>query len=260
MDEMTPMTQAQFPDLKDAGVLVTGGGSGIGASLVEAFAMQGAKVSFIDIAEEPSLALVKRLAPTAPHPVHFFKTDLRDIAAIGKTVEAAASATGGIKVLVNNAAWDDRHDIDTVTEAYWDDRLAVNLRPMMFVAQALAPDMRGLGGGALVNLSSTSWMKGSPQMIAYTTAKSAVIGFTRSLARALGPDGIRVNCVTPGWVMTGRQRTQWWTPEKGAANQAAQALKGAILPEDIAQMVLFLCSDVSRMCAGQNFIVDAGTV
>jgi NAD(P)-dependent dehydrogenase (short-subunit alcohol dehydrogenase family) len=148
----------------------------------------------------------------------------------------------------------------TVTPEYWDDRFAVNLRPMMFVAQALAPDMRALGGGSLINLSSTSWMKGSPHMIAYTTAKSAVLGFTRSLARALGPDGIRVNCVTPGWVMTERQRTHWVTPEKWEAAQQAQAIRGEILPEDIAAMVLFLASDAARMCTGQNFIVDAGTV
>lgn len=152
-----PMMQAHFPDLKDAGVLVTGGGSGIGASLVEAFAAQGARVAFIDIAEEPSVALVARLAHAARHPVHFFKTDLRDIAATRQSVEAAAAATGGIKVLVNNAAWDDRHDIDTVTEAYWDANQAVNIKQMFFTVQAALPHLRQAQDAAIINFSSISF-------------------------------------------------------------------------------------------------------
>jgi NAD(P)-dependent dehydrogenase (short-subunit alcohol dehydrogenase family) len=251
--------EASYPDLAGKAALVTGGADGIGRAIVEALARQGSKVAFLDIDAERGKRLTVELT-AAGGTVSFHHVDLRDIPTTQAAIAAARALHGPFAIGVNNAGHDERHDFEGVTEAYWDDRLAVNLRPMMFVAQALAPDMRGLGGGALVNLSSTSWMKGSPHMIAYTTAKSAVIGFTRSLARALGPDGIRVNCVTPGWVMTERQRSQWWTPEKGAANQAAQALKGDILPEDIAQMVLFLCSDVSRMCAGQNFIVDAGTV
>lgn len=251
--------EASYPDLAGRAALVTGGADGIGRAVVEALARQGARVAFLDRDPERGERLTAELT-TAGGTVSFHQVDLRDIPATQAAIAAARIQHGPFAIGVNNAGHDERHEFDGVTEAYWNDRFAVNLRPMMFVAQALAPDMRSLGGGALVNLSSTSWMKGSPHMIAYTTAKSAVIGFTRSLARALGPDGIRVNCVTPGWVMTERQRTQWWTPEKGAANQATQALKGEILPEDIAQMVLFLCSDVSRMCAGQNFIVDAGTV
>lgn len=251
--------EASYPDLAGKAALVTGGADGIGRAIVEALTRQGSKVAFLDIDAERGERLAAELT-AAGNPVSFHQVNLRDVPATQAAIAAARGLHGPFTIGVNNAGHDERHDFDIVTPEYWDDRFAVNLRPMMFVAQALAPDMRGLGGGALVNLSSTSWMKGSPHMIAYTTSKSAVIGFTRSLARALGPDGIRVNCVTPGWVMTERQRTNWWTPEKGAANQAAQALKGEILPEDIAQMVLFLCSDVSRMCTGQNFIVDAGTV
>ena len=251
--------EASYPDLAGKAALVTGGADGIGRAIVEALAQQGTKVAFLDRDTKRGESLASELVRTGGT-VSFHAVDLREIPATQAAITAARTIHGPFAIGINNAGHDERHDFEAVSEAYWDDRFAVNLRPMMFVAQALAPDMRDLGGGALVNLSSTSWMKGSPHMIAYTTAKSAVIGFTRSLARALGPDGIRVNCVTPGWVMTERQRSQWWTSEKGATNQTAQALKGEILPEDIAQMVLFLCSDVSRMCAGQNFIVDAGTV
>lgn len=251
--------QASYPDLAGRAALVTGGADGIGRAIVEALVRQQAKVALLDQDAGRGEQLAADLAASGAA-VSFHQVDLRDIPATQAAIAAARLLHGPFSIGVNNAGHDERHDFAAVTPDYWDDRFAVNLRPMMFVAQALAPDMRALGGGALVNLSSTSWMKGAPHMIAYTTAKSAVIGFTRSLARALGPDGVRVNCVTPGWVMTERQRTHWWTPEKWEAAQQAQALKGEILPEDIANMVLFLCSDVARMCTGQNFIVDAGTV
>lgn len=254
---MTPA--AIYPDLAGRAALVTGGADGIGRAIVEALAAQGCKVAFLDCDLARGESLAAELA-AAGRTVSFHAVDLRDVPATQAAIAAARTRHGPFAIGVNNAGHDERHDFDTVTQEYWDDRFAVNLRPMMFVAQALAPDMRGLGGGALVNLSSTSWMKGSPHMIAYTTAKAAVLGFTRSLARGLGPDGIRVNCVTPGWVMTERQRSLWVTPEKWQAAQQAQSLKGDILPADIAAMVLFLCSDASRMCAGQNFIVDAGSV
>lgn len=253
------MPPALYPDLAGRAALVTGGADGIGRAIVEALAGQGCKVAFLDRDIARGEGLAAELAQ-AGRAVSFHAVDLRDIPATQAAIASARALHGPFAIGVNNAGNDERHDFEAVTPNYWDDRFAVNLRPMMFVAQALAPDMRALGGGALVNLSSTSWMKGSPHMIAYTTAKAAVLGFTRSLARGLGPDGIRVNCVTPGWVMTERQRSLWVTPEKWQAAQQGQSLKGEILPQDIAAMVLFLCSDVSRMCAGQNFIVDAGTV
>lgn len=251
--------QAIYPDLAGRAALVTGGADGIGRAIVAALIRQKARVAFLDLDRERGEALAAELTE-AGGTVSFQPVDLRDIAATQAAIMAAREACGPFSIGVNNAGHDERHAFETVTSDYWDDRFAVNLRPMMFVAQALAPDMRALGGGALINLSSTSWMKGSPHMIAYTTAKSAVLGFTRSLARALGPDGIRVNCVTPGWVMTERQRRHWVTPDKWEAAQQAQAIKGEILPEDIAAMVLFLASDAARMCTGQNFVVDAGTV
>ncbi|MBS7703838.1 SDR family NAD(P)-dependent oxidoreductase [Chelatococcus asaccharovorans] len=251
-------TTARYPDLNAKPVLVTGGADGIGRAVVAAFADQGASVGFIDIDAGRGEALAAELA-AAGATVAFAAADLRDIAASGAAIAALSVKLGAFAVLVNNAGHDERHRFDDVTPAYWDDRMAVNLRHMMFVTQAVVPDMRARGGGVVINLSSTSWMQGSPGIIAYTTAKSAVIGFTRSLARELGPDGIRVNAVTPGWVMTERQRAAA-TPERLARAQERQALKGEIMPDDLAAMVLFLASDGARMCTGQNYIVDAGVV
>jgi len=251
--------EAIYPDLKGRSVLVTGGADGIGRATVVAFARQGARVGFIDIAADAGEALVAALRATGAE-VAFAHADLRDIDAALAAADALGARLAPAAILVNNAGHDERHAFASVTPDYWDDRFAVNLRPMMFLAQKLAPGMAALGGGAIVNLSSTSWMKRSADLIAYTTAKSAVIGLTRSLARELGPDRIRVNCVTPGWVMTPRQRAERLTPERWAQAQEQQAIKGAIEPEDIAAMILFLASDAARMCTGQNFIVDAGTV
>ncbi|MCZ7463027.1 SDR family NAD(P)-dependent oxidoreductase [Agrobacterium rhizogenes] len=258
MDETMSMTQAQFPDLKDAGVLITGGGSGIGASLVEAFAMQGAKVAFIDIAEEPSAALVQRLAGAAPHPVHFFKTDLSDIPAIGRTVDAAASATGGIKVLVNNAAWDDRHDIDTVTEAYWDANQAVNLKQMFFTVQAALPYLRQAKDASIVNFSSISFLLNMGELPSYAAAKAGIIGLTKSLAGRLGPDNIRVNTLLPGMIVTERQKDLWLTDDGIAATTARQCLKRTLVAADLAGPSLFLASSASSAITAQSIIVDGG--
>jgi NAD(P)-dependent dehydrogenase (short-subunit alcohol dehydrogenase family) len=252
------MTQARYPDLADKAVLVTGGADGIGRATVMAFAGQGARVAFLDINGDKGEAFACELADLGAT-VGFRAVDLRDVAATQTAIAGLAGAIGPFAVLVNNAGHDERHRFDEMTPDYWDDRMAVNLRHMMFATQAVAPGMRALGHGSIVNLGSTSWMQGAPGIIAYTTAKSAVLGFTRSLARELGPDGIRVNCVTPGWVMTERQRAAA-TPERIARAQERQAIKGEILPEDIAAMVLFLASDAARMCTGQNFIVDAGVV
>lgn len=248
-----------YPDLKGRSALVTGGADGIGRATVVALARQGARVGFIDIAAEAGEALAAELRETGAE-VAFAPADLRDIDAALAATDLLAKRLGPAAILINNAGHDERHAFAEVTPDYWDDRFAVNLRPMMFLAQKLAPGMAMLGGGAIVNLGSTSWMKRSTDLVAYHTAKSAVIGLTRSLARELGPDRIRVNCVTPGWVMTPRQRAERVTPERWAQAQEQQAIRGAIEPEDVAAMILFLVSDAARMCTGQNFIVDAGVV
>jgi NAD(P)-dependent dehydrogenase (short-subunit alcohol dehydrogenase family) len=248
-----------FPDLRGRAALVTGGADGIGRAIVEALLAQGAKVAFLDVNAEAGEAVAAK-ARAAGQVAAFHAVDLRDVPATIAAIATLRAELGEFHVCVNNAGHDERHRFEDMTPDYWDDRMAVNLRPMAFVAQAVMPGMRASGGGAIINLGSTSWMQGAAGLIAYTTAKSAVIGFTRSLARELGPHGIRVNCVTPGWVMTERQRRMWYTPEKFEAAQARQCIKGEILPEDIAAMVLFLASDAARMCTGQNFIVDAGVV
>ncbi|WP_442864889.1 SDR family NAD(P)-dependent oxidoreductase [Agrobacterium sp. SOY23] len=258
VDEMTPMTQARFPDLKDAGVLVTGGGSGIGASLVEAFAMQGAKVSFIDIAEAPSVALVERLAATAPHPVHYFRADLSDIDAIKRTVDTAAAATGGIKVLVNNAAWDDRHDIDSVTEAYWDANQAVNLKQMFFTVQAALPHLRQAKDASIINFSSISFLLNMGELPSYAAAKAGIIGLTKSLAGRLGSENIRVNTLLPGMIVTERQKELWLTDEGITATTARQCLKRTLIAADLAGPCLFLASSASSAITAQSIIVDGG--
>lgn len=250
---------AIYPSLKDRVVFVTGGGSGIGASIVEHFCRQGAKVGFVDVAVEPSEALVESLRKQG-HKVQFVNCDLRDIDALRVAVGQVRETLGPITVLVNNAAHDQRHAIDEVTSEYWDDRIAVNLKHQFFAAQAVYPDMEKAGGGAIVNLGSVSWMIGQGGMPCYTTAKSAVAGLTRSLARDLGPMNIRVNCVVPGWIMTQRQIDLWLTPEGEAELMQRQCLKRKLVPEDIARAVLFFASDDAGGCTNQSYIVDGGWV
>ena len=241
--------RARYPSLSGRRVLVTGGGSGIGAGIVEGFAAQGAHVTFLDVAEADSLALAERLGGD----VRFRLTDLMDIAA----VQNAIAETGPFDVLVNNAANDDRHAVADVSPAYWDERMAVNLRHYFFCAQAVAPAMRAAGGGAIVNLGSISWHLGLADLTLYETAKAGIEGMTRALARELGVDNIRVTCVVPGNVRTPRQ-LKWYTPEGEAEIVQAQALKGRLSPADIAAMVLFLASDDARLVTGHNYFVDAG--
>jgi NAD(P)-dependent dehydrogenase (short-subunit alcohol dehydrogenase family) len=249
---------ARYPSLAGRTVLVTGGASGIGAAIVEHFLDQGAQVGFLDLNETAAAALLKRLPRDAP--VRFEVCDLRDIAALQSAIEAVRAALGPITVLINNAAHDDRHAIEEVTAEYWDERFAVNLRHQFFAAQAVIADMDGAGGGAIINLGSVSWMLGQGNMPCYTTAKSAVQGLTRALARDLGPRNIRVNCVVPGWIMTERQVEKWLTPEGEAELMARQCLKRKLLPEDIAKAVLFFASDDSGACTAQSYIVDGGWV
>ena len=248
-----PHQFASYPSLKDRTVLVTGGASGIGAAIVEAFAEQGAKVGFVDLDVEAGAALAARHEKVA-----FQACDLRDIDALRAGFAALTQELGAATVLVNNAARDDRHGWEDVTPEYWDERQATNLRHQFFAIQAAAPGMIEAGGGSIINMGSCSWWQGMGNMPAYTTAKSGVHGLTRSFATDLGPKGIRVNCVVPGWVMTERQKALWATPESLQANLDNQCLKDFIQPEDLARMVLFLASDDSRMCTGQDFFVEAG--
>ena len=249
---------AQYPSLRGRVVFVTGGGSGIGAEEVAQFAAQGAKVAFVDIADEPARALVAKLRD-AGRPEPFYQhCDLRDIAALQAAVAEAARQLGPIGVLVNNAANDQRHKWEDVTPEYWDERMATNLRHQFFAIQAVAPIMRSAGGGSIVNFGSVSWHNMQGGMPAYTTAKAGVEGLTRGMARDLGADGIRVNTVIPGWIMTERQISLWLTPEAEANLMHMQCLKQKLVPADVARLVLWLASDDSRMCSGQLWVVDGG--
>ena len=251
---------AIYPSLRDRPVFITGGGSGIGESLVEHFCRQGARVTFVDLAEEASQALVARLADLATQPPVFIPCDLRDVDELGKAIATAQDRHGPIRVLVNNAGNDDRHQTGAVTADYWDDRMAVNLRHQFFAAQTVRPQMRDADGGSIINFSSITWMVGDGDCPAYVTAKSAIIGLTRALAREFGPEKIRVNSVLPGWVMTERQINLWLTPDGEHQIADRQCLQDRVYPPDIARMVLFLAADDSRMCTSQSFIVDGGWV
>jgi len=251
---------AVYPSLRDRVVFITGGGSGIGESLVEHFCAQGAKVAFVDIAEAPSRAVAERIARKGDPKPLFMPCDLKNIEALRGCVEQAKQTLGPIRVLLNNAGNDDRHWTKDVTVEYWDDRIAVNLRHQFFAAQAVRPQMRDAGGGSIINFGSITWMVGDPDCPAYVTAKAAVYGMTRALARELGPERIRVNCMVPGWVMTERQMRLWLNPAGERQIAERQCLPDRLQPSDIARMALFLAADDSRMCTSQQFIVDAGWV
>jgi D-xylose 1-dehydrogenase len=249
--------RARYPSLSGKRVIVTGGGSGIGAGLVEAFVAQGAHVGFVDLVEEPSHALAARLGEAAAMPVLFEPADLTDLDSLSRSFAALIGALGGVDVLVNNAANDDRHGVEEVTPSYWDERMNVNLRHLFFAAQAVIPSMKAGGGGAIINFGSISWHLALPDLVLYQTAKAAIEGLTRSLARDLGRDNIRVNAIVPGNVQTPRQE-KWYTPEGEAEIVSAQCLDGRIQPADVAALALFLASDDARMCTGHEYWVDAG--
>jgi NAD(P)-dependent dehydrogenase (short-subunit alcohol dehydrogenase family) len=250
---------AIYPSLRGRTVFVTGGASGIGEAIVRRFAAAGSKVGFVDIAAEPGRTLEADLK-LAQTEAAFHCCDVTDVRALQAAVRKTSEALGPISVLVNNAGHDDRHDWQCVTPEYWDGRIAVNLRHMFFAAQAAAPDMISLGSGSIINLGSITWMLGQGGMVGYSAAKAAVHGMTRSLARDLGKHGIRVNTVSPGWVLTQRQMEKWLSPEADAARQSGQALKGWVMPDDVARLVLFLAADDSAMITSQNYIVDGGWV
>ena len=249
---------AVYPSLRDRGVFVTGGASGIGAEEATQFARQGAKVAFVDIDDAAAAALIARLRAEGHAAPWYQNCDVTNIPALQAAIAEAAGALGSITALVNNAANDQRHRWQDMTAAYWDERMAVNLRHQFFAIQAVAPIMKAAGGGSIVNFGSISWHAGQGGMPAYTTAKAAVEGLTKGMARDLGPDGIRVNTVIPGWIMTQRQIDLWLTPEAETALLQSQCLKTTLVPADVARMVLWLASDDSRMCTSQLWVVDAG--
>ena len=244
-----------YPSLNNKVVVITGGGSGIGESITRSFIKQGAKVAFLDFNEKDSIKLIKDLNTDN---LHFEFCDLRDIEQLKNSIKKISSKFGPIQILVNNAARDDRHSLQSVTSEYFDERIATNLKHQLFASQAVVSDMEKNGGGAIINMGSTSWMIGQGGMPCYTTAKSAIQGLTRGLARDLGPKNIRVNCVVPGWIMTERQVDMWLTPESEKELMDRQCIKRKLFPKDIARFVLFMASDEASACSNQSFVVDGG--
>jgi NAD(P)-dependent dehydrogenase (short-subunit alcohol dehydrogenase family) len=248
---------ASYPDLPGKCVVITGGGSGIGAAMVSAFAQQGARVYFLDIAAEPSQALEAALSGL-PQPPVFIHCDLTDLDAVSAAFARIGAAAGAVDILINNGANDDRHQVSDVTPAYWHERMGVNLRHQFFCAQAVAPGMQAKGAGVILNLGSISWHLALPQLSLYMTAKAAIEGMTRGLARDLGVHGIRVNCIVPGAVRTERQQELWCSPEEEAKILASQCLRERVEVEDVAALALFLASDNAARCSGRDYFVDAG--
>jgi NAD(P)-dependent dehydrogenase (short-subunit alcohol dehydrogenase family) len=250
---------ASYPSLVDRAVFVTGGADGIGASLVEQFALQGSRVGFADINAEKAADTVVRCADLETrHKPKFYEVDLVDVPALQRIIGQALVDLEGITVLVNNAANDERHTWDQITPEYWDDRLNTNLRHYFFAIQAVAPRMIEAGNGSIINIGSSSYMMQEDFFPGYAIAKSAVEGITRTMARTFGPHNVRMNTVLPGWVATERQLTKWWSAEGEEGTLADQALKRRIYPDEFAQMVLFLAADDGAACTAQQFLVDGG--
>lgn len=251
------MSFARYPSLADRVAFVTGGGSGIGAAIVQALAEQGARVAFVDILEDASHSLIQQLSDVDHQPL-FIQCDLNDIGALRQAIQRVYQELGPIGILVNNAASDERHEVDKVTPDYWDSAMDVNLRHQFFAAQAVRPHMQELGSGTIINFSSIAWVFGGAAFVAYATAKAGVVGLTNSLAREFGADDIRVNAIAPGAVVTERQLRLWYTEQQADELANRQAIKRRLLPEEIARTVLFLASDDSRMITKQCITVDAG--
>ncbi|SEP68611.1 NADP-dependent 3-hydroxy acid dehydrogenase YdfG [Devosia sp. YR412] len=248
---------ALYPSLSGVPVVISGGASGIGESLVRNFAAQGAKVGFVDIQADKGAALVEELS-SAGQVAKFTQCDVTDTAAYQAAIAGFAAAHGDALVLVNNAAHDHRHDWAEVTPDYWDDRMAVNLKHAFFAIQAVSPGMIKAKRGSIINTGSISWMIMSPKIPVYETAKAATHGLTRGMARDLGKHGIRVNTLVPGWVMTERQLTHWVDEAAEKQIEATQALAGRVYPDDCARMALFLAAEDSAMISAQQFLVDGG--
>ncbi|MDN5786860.1 SDR family NAD(P)-dependent oxidoreductase [Pseudorhodobacter sp.] len=253
---MTPI--ATYPGLSGASVFITGGGSGIGAALTEAFLRQGAKLAFVQRSDASDF--VEEMAQTTGHRPLFIACDVTDVAALRAAIAQASAAHGPVTTLVNNAANDLRHTTVEVTEDFYTAMLDINFKAYFFAAQAVVTGMKAAGGGSIINFSSISYMMGNAGYPLYTAANSAINGLTRSLAREFGPDRIRVNAIAPGWVLTQKQKDKWVTPDGLAAHLALQCLKDTLAPEDICGGVLFLASEASRMMTGQALVIDGGVV
>lgn len=253
-------TYARYPSLAGRPVLVTGGATGIGAELVAQFAAQGARVCFVDLDDRAGTALAAAVEASTGHAPWFRRCDVGDVDALTAALADAATAAGPIEVLVNNAANDERHAVQDVTVEYWDAKMAVNLRAQFFAAQAVAPGMTAAGGGSILNLGSIIWHAKFARSVGYATAKAGIEGLTRSLARDLGPSGVRVNCIVPGWVMTERQLRDWVTPEAEREIERSQCLPQRLQPADVARLALWLAADDSRMCTAQRWVVDGGWI
>ena len=251
---------ASYPSLENKVVIVTGGASGIGESIVEQFVIQKSKVAFIDIEEKLAKNLIERINKKYNTKPLFIKCDLKNISELKVSIQQVRQDLGPISILINNAANDERHNIDDVTPEYWDDRMSINLKHYFFAIQSVYKDMKKLGKGTVVNIGSFSWMKGQGGMPGYTTAKSAIMGLTRTLARDLGIHNIRVNCIVPGWIITDRQKKLWLTPEIEKQQLEDQCIKRMLVPEDISKAVLFFASDQSSGCTAQNYVIDGGIV
>jgi len=247
------MAFAAYPSLKDRVVFITGGASGIGEAFVEQFHLQGAKVAFVDLQAEAGQGLVDRLGGG-----WFRQCDVTDAASLQAAVRDAGKALGPVTVLINNVANDTRHKAAETTPEQWRKHLAVNLDPPFIAATAAYPMMKAAGGGVIINVSSINALLGPADLAAYSAAKGGVNALSKSLAHEWGPDNIRVNALSPGWVVTQRQLELWLTPEAEAEWMTQVALKTRIMPEDIARLALFLASDDSRMITGQNLVIDGG--
>ncbi len=251
---------AQYPSLRNRAVLITGGASGIGASAVRRFARQGALVALLDVQDEVAQTLVSEISKTGAFAPVYAHCNLLDISALQKTISELQSRIGNFQVLINNAANDDRHNFEDVTPEYWDQRMALNLRHYFFAMQSVIPAMKAAKVGAIINLSSIGWIIPSVREVAYVTAKAAIVGLTRTMAHELGQWNIRVNAVLPGAILTQRQRELWWTPEYEAEIMRSQCLKRPLLPEEVANLLLFLAADDSSAITNQSYIIDAGWV
>jgi NAD(P)-dependent dehydrogenase (short-subunit alcohol dehydrogenase family) len=249
---------AAYPSLRDRVILVTGGATGIGEAIVDAFAMQGAHVAFLDIQDEAAEQLTKKLTLDGATVPVYYHCELTDIAAVQRSVQTILGRFHTVDVLVNNAGNDTRHKIAEVTSAYWDQAIAANLKHQFFMTQAVIPSMQKAQRGSIINMSSIGWAIPSTNQVVYVTAKAAIVGLTRTLAHELGADNIRVNCVMPGAILTERQQRLWLTEEYKTEILANQALKRMVLPEEVARLVLFLASDDSSAITNQSYVIDAG--
>lgn len=257
---MAEAQYALYPSLNDRVVLITGGATGIGESLVRHFARQGARVAFLDVQDEPAIALRNELSTSGCKTPLYLHCDLTDVAALRESVGRVLASHGTVDVLVNNAANDQRHATEEVTPEFFDKGIATNLRPQFFMIQAVLPAMKAVGSGSIINMSSISWMIPSTGLPVYVTSKAAIVGLTRTLAHELGPHGIRVNAVLPGAIVTEKQKRLVYSSEYKAEIMASQALKREILPEDVARLVLFLAADDSSAITNQSYVVDGGWV